>query len=332
MNDQGPDRVLGSVRIRVRVTRPPEPLPGGRSARVKGVTGPISSFAVVTVVVTAGLLLVVGVISVFNQLVNRPRATAGSVATQQPVVSAMPTTSEPTSTPRHSPTPRPPTETPTSTPTPVRLPSPQTGVDITIVYDPSAGPNGQILLQLAAGGQGLDLYRPLQPAAKDFTGQWRWEKSYSGNIFSNGSEEIFNREDTAGDYAILFGTYWEFSMGLDTVFVPKKPNHSTLVNVSLGILEVGVLSATGTALQDRTVWVSRQGVDAAGRPVSIMEPVTGNYAFWERTDVRGIAEFPLAEGTYVITIFRPGLGPHWRFYNVQVQEGQRDRAIFTVEE
>jgi len=205
------------------------------------------------------------------------------------------------------------------------------GVEIIIFDDANAGPKGQILLEITAAGEALDISYPIRKATQDFTGEWRVIDEYLGSIYP-GDTDPFNRDFEPGDYAVLLGSpdFVDENLGLNTVFVPKQEWRTTLVRASLGVLEVGVLSAEGEALQDELVFVARQAVDVTGNPVEAEDGGDTDFAGITRTDGRGIADLALAEGTYVVSIFEsPSSSKRYLVFDVQVEAGQRQRIIVT---
>ena len=325
MSEWQEEDLLGSVFIDVRVSQPskppPKPPPPTPPRRRLPIAAGIGCLAIIG---TVGLCLVV--------LLLGGRSTGQGVQvvpTTVELAAARASTSTPTSTlkARATQTPSTPLSTPTASPTPIQLPSPHPGVEITMSYDPSAGPKGQILLDILAAGEAVDASFSLRHAVVDFTGELRVDDDYLGSISTGRDEDrLFNRDYEPGDYAVRFDAGIGPYLGLGPVFVQKQPQTTTLVHVNLGVLEVGALFE-GEAISEASTDIYHQGLDITGNAVRVT--LDNNVRFTrEQTDSRGIVEFLLAEGTYIVSM------RYGRFdaevFDVFIEAGERKRVILTV--
>lgn len=194
------------------------------------------------------------------------------------------------------------------------LPTLPEGVELSLFEDNIAGENGQILLEVIASGEEISAEARLNRAAKSFQGQWRVDQQHLGEIKSNelisGDPEryrkIQNREFETGDYVItLPHPSWDgnryYHFGLDDIYIPKLPFHTTFVVVNLGTLEVGVLE-DGVVRQGARIRAFRQTTDITGSETPEERYGEFSSSAESETDATGIAKMYLAAGTYMFCV------------------------------
>jgi hypothetical protein len=313
MSERQGKRVLASVRIRVRVSRPSPSLAGGQQPDVRVIIAGM-------VVAFLAILLAMGkeVWPPGGADKNDERR-AGEQAVM-PTPSLTPTT-PPTAVPSLTPTPLI-TPTPTQTPvpsTPEVLPIENPTVKVELYDREIGGEGGSIIVSIESGGRAVRSQEvAIKPAVQTIAGEWTPTNNRYGDGYDvEGAIEVPRRP---GDYVLLAGNvcgihnqYLRGTWGvlgadysgkqIQLVPFPVRASKTTKITISLAQLDVGILSPEGRAVSEARVCAYCQETDIAGNPVSITD-VDGCYdsCVCKKTDNTGLATIHLGAGTYTIGV------------------------------
>lgn len=351
MSDRPPRGGLGSVWIKVRVTRTTAPLPG-RTRAARGIReGRRSPLALVLLAIIGG-----GLGLIVLQALSEGRPTADEQDLQIEAASTVAgaltsASSESSSKPR-------PTSTPTRPPLPteppevfdVGLPS----VSIRILDE--TRPTGNLKVSVFAGGApvpgiNFDAYK----AVIDIADRWSLtddhlygddiEITAGGRGLTTNFNGLIDAKIPPGKYGLVHteshidkvllmkGNWGLFVQGrANSAFVPFEivPNRTTEIIIDMAILEIGLLDPQGEALKGQRLLVFCQEEDIAGKKI----PYDG-FGFCRvdtRTEATGLATLNLAAGDYVVNVsFRRGFASidEW-FYDISLEPGEVRREIFTI--
>lgn len=252
-----------------------------------------------------------------------------------PAMTLTPTKDRPTAIPTPPPSP-----TTTAVPEIVEFENPS----VSIVVHDNRGNSGEGLVRfriLVAGNPQRDTMFRIWPVTKDIAGEWSLaENTNLGTSYTHQSTDsngTLEQVLPSGMYAIIddegrtikrcdkLGGTWGIQ-GFDgndreeMIVFPIYAGKITEVAVSLGLLEVALLSSDGSAVKDHLVYVYPQIYDVASQPMKSEDYLNEICD----TGATGLATFALGQGTYVVDIPRRNSWPESTF-DVNVVAGQIHR-------
>jgi hypothetical protein len=297
-------------------------------------------------IVLIGLIASIIAIFAFITGIQSIRDLSSSDATPAPALQSLATatmkvgmggdTMVTTEVPRSTSTRRP-TTTPTATEMPKPSPTPYIekiesdfpGMTIQVIDDISDESTGQVVIRVFAASSAVDPYALyVDHAVKDIAGNWQTVGAAGHSIHTYDDGTCVATPLEEGYYTMYYGSgaidCWgggEYPYVIFPVFAGK----TTVVEITFGVLEVGVLNANGSASTGTSVDIAVEGRDIAGSP--IFTECGGGL-----TDARGIATLVVGEGVYAL---RYDLG--WAEYGdwlreVSVKAGEVKRVVLTITE
>ena len=196
--------------------------------------------------------------------------------------------------------------------------------------EPDLGEDGMVLVRVLAAGFPYSRETVhIQKAVMDIVGYWSVPLGPFKSPDEVDGTVRFVREP--GDYAVWLDTGGNWGIegrkdGGSAQLIPISVQRGkvTQVDISLAVLEVGLLSQEGNAMVDERIWAHIPDRDVAGNKI-----LGDEYIEYAHTDERGIATFVLAGGTYVLDWW-PGAFHDNEYLDVSIQVGERKRVIWTV--
>jgi hypothetical protein len=236
-------------------------------------------------------------------------------------------------------TPTPPISTPSRTATlqitsvPQVIDSGNKGVSITLRESTSAAGNGNVRIQILAGGKPLKWTFYYSQAVKDIADHWTMigDQTYVDPDL-NGMIQLSLPPNTYAlnayqSFAPIRGSWGiQGADGEELIVFPVVTGKETVVVLSLGILEIGILDENGNAQPGAYVDVRLQTTDIAGKKIKSNRG--GHDTFVSQADGRGIATTYVGAGTYMVTIFGYA-NDESVYYDISVKPGEVHREILT---
>jgi len=206
--------------------------------------------------------------------------------------------------------------------------------------------NGQTLakvyLIVPSGFPLGDLKLQVYPAVNDIAGNWQLASTYGtgwSQLSPQGTVEwpleegdyVLVQSHTFGD-SIISGKWGNDAFQYQGVVFAVRDGWTTVVNITISKLEIGVLDPTNTFVpSNMAANLHCQGRDLAGQVISDLDcdgiASRNDDGAWKWLDTTGIALFWTGPGTYFVGVFGYDHGTKYH-YDIEISAGEEKRLIF----